>query len=314
MNSLISSTAQVSIVTASKNLIDKLISMNTRNRVPKGGQINKLAHDIKSGNWELTASGIGVSKTGVLLDGQNRLMAIREAGYPPIKFVLATGLEDSSQRVVDRHAKRSLSDALTMFMNITVSSQMVALANVLYGLGITKGKSEPFIFARGGLSDSEAANFMVSYSDLAHEIVGTAVGCRAPVAAAMFVYALHNHDQALEFARDVAKGINLSEDHPAYRLRLSMERLKSSNDASARMELVKLAANACINHSIGKNIKLLKAAESWENSRWKWAITGKDIFDVEDSANGKNDDNWRVVKKDYPGIWSQLQHRTQAGA
>lgn len=278
MNSLISNTPQVSIVTASRNLVDKLLAMNTRNRVPKEGQIRRLTEDIQSGHWELTASGIGVSRTGVLLDGQNRLLAIKAAGYPPVKFVLLTGAEDSSQRVVDRHAKRSLSDALSMFMNITVSAHMVALVNALYGFGAARDKSQDFSFSKGTLSDSAVADFMSNYGELCGEVVRVCVGCRAPVMAAVFVYALHEHDRAMEFGREVSKGANLSLDDPAFRLRASLDRLKKSSDSSGRMELFKLAVNACINHSNKKTIKLLKTADSWSSSSWNWKIKCADIF------------------------------------
>lgn len=278
MHTLISTTPQVSIVTASKSMVDKLLSMNTRNRTPKKDHMARIKRDIESGTFHLTASGIGVSKTGVLLDGQNRLMAIRDAGYPPVKFVLATGLDDDSQRVVDRHAKRSLSDALSMHMNITVSSHMVALAHALRSFNATRKPPQPFAYAHGHLSDSEVGDFMAEYGDVAIEVVRSATGCRAPVMAAIFVYALHDHERALQFARDVAKGVNLAEDNPAFRLRSSMARLKTASDAAGRMELFRVAASACINHANNKNLKLLRAADSWDGARWQWAVKGPDIF------------------------------------
>lgn len=283
MKALISTTPQVEIVTASKALVDKLLSMNTRNRLVKKSHVERITREIKDGKFFLTASGIGVSKTGVVLDGQHRLLAIKKAGYPPVKFVLTTGLEDESQIAVDRHAKRSLSDALTLHMNITVSGHMVALANSLHFAGGATKQSRPFAAAgSGGLQDSIMARFMADHSELAAKVVTVTGQTRASVAAAIFVYALHRPDEAMEFARDVAKGANLSEDHPAYRLRSALTRFKASNNAHGRMEVFKLAAAACMAHSNGRTLKLLRAADSWAESRWKWAISGDSIFDTEE--------------------------------
>lgn len=273
MNNLVTLTPQVQIVTATKRLVESLLAMNTHNRNPIPANIERLASDMSAGEFFLTASGVGVSDTGVLLDGQNRLIAIQRAGYPPVKFVLATGLSEKSQRVVDRHSKRSLSAALSMHMNITISGHMVALANALYLHKATVGKSAPFARAKtSGLTDTEAANFMGEHGALAHELVMAGHSLRAAVLAALFVYAYHDHDNAIELTRDVSKGINLSEDHPAYRLRLAMDRLKKAQDAGGRQELFKLAAGACVLHARGKTVKFLRGIESWDSAPWKWAL------------------------------------------
>ena len=278
MNSLISETPQVCIATASKALVDKLLAMNTKNRTPKKKNIDRISNDVQRGRFELTASGVGVSKTGVLLDGQNRLMAIRSSGYQPVKFVLVTGLEDSSQKVVDRHSRRSLSDALSMHMNITISSSMVALTNALHFCNAARTRDTQFFHASAALSDSEVADFLVEHGELAADVVKASGSIRTPVLAAIFVYALHSREAAIEFAREVSKGVNLSEDSPAYRLRLAIERLKRASDAAGRMELFKLSATACMTHSNGRTIRQLKASESWSEAKWRWAIRGDSIF------------------------------------
>ena len=269
--SLISLTPKAAIVTASKELVDELLAMNTRNRTPKSSNIARITSDIESGNFFLTASGIGVSKTGVLLDGQNRLFSIKKAGYPAVQFVLLTGLEDASQRVVDRHAKRSLSDALTMCMNVTVTTHMVALANAIRDFGLAVGKDVPFQFIRaaGRMTDTEVVDFISEYGELAHEVASTSGYVRAPAMACLFVYALHDREKAIAFCRDIHKGVGLHEDHPAYRLRNAINRMKKMNDASGRMELVKLTASAICAHSRGRDVKQLKGSDSWSNAPWK---------------------------------------------
>lgn len=280
--SLVTQNPVVQIVTATKPLVDALLSMNTRNRKPKQSHLLKMASDMKSGDFFLTASGIGVSRNGVLLDGQNRLMAIREAGYPAVQFVLATGLAEESQRVVDRHAKRNLSDVLSMHMNITINTHMVALASALHFLGATRQQN--FAIASGSsnvITDTDIADFMAEHGELAKNIVVTAKQARAPVLAAIFVYALHHEEKAMIFANKIATGVNLQEDDPAYRLRNYMERTKANATAAGRMETFKTAASACVSDYKEKSVKLLRPIDSWESAGWHWKIKGKDIFDTE---------------------------------
>ena len=274
-----STTPQVHIITVNKDIVDALLALNVKNRVVKKEHLKGLTQDIKSSRFFLTASGVGVSKSGVLLDGQHRLLAIKAAGYPPVQIVLAVGLEEESQMVVDRHAKRSLSDALSLHMDAKISSHMVALANALRALGATKKPSCEFVFSPGSAGDSMIADFMADHAKLAFDVVAATSSARASVCAAIFVYALHKPDEAFEFARDVAKGINLMEDHPAYRLRMAIDRLKNATGASARMELFKLAASACMAHSNRRTLKSLKPSSSWAEARWNWAIEGASLFE-----------------------------------
>jgi hypothetical protein len=279
LNALISETPHANVVTASRTLVDKLLAMNTKNRRPKEKHVENLSSDVASGDFLLTASGVGVSRTGVLLDGQHRLMAIRKAGYPPVQFVLVTGLEDDSQLVVDRHAKRSLSDALSMHMNITVSSHMVAMAQALYAFNGASGKHDVFRHSRSGAApDSLIGDFMAEHNELCCDIVRAGAEVRAPVLAAIFVYALHDRENAIRFAREVSKGIELKEDSPAYRLRTAMDRLKRAQDSAGRLEIFSCAASACISDDLKRPIKLLRPVESWATARWKWAIPAGGIF------------------------------------
>jgi hypothetical protein len=277
MNALISKTPQASVVTASRSLVDKLLSMNTRNRQIKKSHIEKLVRDIAAGEFLLTASGIGVSCDGVLLDGQHRLLAIRQAGYPPVQFILVTGLAAASQRVVDRHTRRTLGDALTLHMNKTISGNMVAIANALHDLDAVRGKDEPFKHVRTNVADSVIASFMAEHNELCAD-VAQACPARAPIMAAIFVYASNDRNGALRFARDVYKGVELKEDSPAYRLRGAIDRLRRATDAAGRLELFCCAASACIADAQKRPMQMLRPVSSWATAPWRWEISHSGLF------------------------------------
>jgi hypothetical protein len=99
--------------------------------------VDSYCRDIKAGKWKLTNQGIGVTSTGVLADGQHRLMAIKECGYPPLPILIVTGLDCDVQIAVDTHAKRSQRDMLHFAFNERVSKSATAIGNLL--LRISKG-------------------------------------------------------------------------------------------------------------------------------------------------------------------------------
>jgi hypothetical protein len=109
-----------------RDLVESLLAANTRNRTPKQSSILVYADEMQNGNWRLTNQGIGLSKTGVLLDGQNRLLAMRMAGYPHVPFLLVTGLDEDSANYIDIGSKRSTADLLKLVFNVTLAGRLAA--------------------------------------------------------------------------------------------------------------------------------------------------------------------------------------------
>jgi hypothetical protein len=200
------------IVTATKELVDTLLAMNVKNRNIKLTNVQYLKNEILNGNYELTSQGIGICASGILSDGQHRLMAIKEAGYPPVKLLIVRGLSDKAQLKTDIGAKRTIADMLALHMNQTVSNTMVAAINVIARL----------VNGKGRISPTEAAEMLVEY-DLEFFHLRTVEGfsiTTAPVYAA-FLYALKQHQdlRILEFARQVSTGELLTSEDPAFVLR-----------------------------------------------------------------------------------------------
>lgn len=200
------------IVTATRELVDTLLSINTKNRKLRQSHIDYLKKEMIQGRWELTSQGIGVTASGVLSDGQNRLMALREAGYPPLEILLVTGLSDTAQIKTDTGAKRTVADLLRIHLNHSVSNLLVAAINVISR--VTDGERK--------LSPEQVADKLVEYGeeiDLMQSLESVNL-LNAPVYAAI----LHSlktteNTKVLDFARQVISGVNLQENDPAYVLR-----------------------------------------------------------------------------------------------
>jgi hypothetical protein len=85
------------------------LSLNEDNRRVRNTWVDYLAHSIKSGEWQSTHQGIGFSKSGRLLDGQHRLMAIVKANIP-VYIMVTYGLDENVFSAIDNGIKRTDED------------------------------------------------------------------------------------------------------------------------------------------------------------------------------------------------------------
>jgi len=101
------------LTTITPALAKDLLERNTNNRRPKLRSIGQYARDMEAGKWDPDASDLKFSRTGELIDGQNRLLACLQAGksFPTL---IRTGLSLSAKAHVDTGVKRTVADMLKM--------------------------------------------------------------------------------------------------------------------------------------------------------------------------------------------------------
>lgn len=85
------------------------LNSNKINRKARNHWVDQLANQIKDGNWMLTHQAIAFSKSGMLLDGQHRLMAIEKSKIPVEMFVCFNA-DDEIFKAIDCGVKRSMGD------------------------------------------------------------------------------------------------------------------------------------------------------------------------------------------------------------
>lgn len=95
----------------SKEMADRLLSTNPRNRSIKKMKVEKYKRDIILGRFEITHQGIGIDEYGKLIDGHHRLKAISETGVPVKLFVVYNAVES---RYIDQGANRTDRDGMYM--------------------------------------------------------------------------------------------------------------------------------------------------------------------------------------------------------
>lgn len=86
---------------------------NTNNRKVKERAIVRYAREMANGRWDPDASDLKFSRTGELIDGQNRLLACVRAGVP-FPTLVRTGLKLESKTRVDVGVRRTVSDTFQL--------------------------------------------------------------------------------------------------------------------------------------------------------------------------------------------------------
>lgn len=217
-------TPKAIIVTTHKRLVDWLLTLNTHNRRVSKPTISAYSQDMANGNWPLVPNGIGISKDGILIDGQHRLLANAKAGYPPVQMLIVSGLDMGAQKMIDQHNKRNMSAVFNLAFNVALSSGKAGTIRLLsaYDRGNAQ-RAEDFAIISSVLRPSvaEASATFDKYGD---RILKIRDGDRGFSAAfwSVIIYAIeHGADEqkTMDFVDRCKSGNNLTAKEPARRWR-----------------------------------------------------------------------------------------------
>lgn len=259
---------EAKIIKTNKKIVDSLLEINLNNRNPKKGHLLWLSNAIADNNFILTPQGIGISKNGELIDGQHRLMAIRDAGYPEVEILVVTGLDPKARIYIDQHAKRSSTDMLKIVLDQNINHRMASLVNT--HLKISEDDTG-FSFKKSAFqkpSLDKIVEVMEKYLYQFQLIISAAGKLpRAGVLVGYFHYALkYDIDAALELSQQVNDGEKLVREDPAYRLRAFLlgGTKRTCYGSAGQLEDYKNTVTACIAHANGEKLAALRPSNSWE--------------------------------------------------
>lgn len=269
MNELITNYPTTKIVVATKPLVDKLLQMNTRNRSVNKKGVQRIVEDIKKDRFMLTASGVGVSKTGFLLDGQHRLMAIAQSGYPKVSFVLTTGLEEESMQVIDTHSRRSIDAILNICFNETLLKGVSATIQSLLQFQCYVSNEHMFVNGQHIIAMEKRIDFLDRHKDQLTESVGLIQNYPSAVRAPFFVFYKHDPDLATEFASGLNTGANLDPQSPILRLREHCAKHKATTSAE-KLALLKMTVAAITKFVNKEPCKLLRQQNNWSEFPYRF--------------------------------------------
>lgn len=97
-------------------LAQQWLGLNSNNRHPSDRSVMRYRSDMREGQWIFTGDSIRFDRSGKLLDGQHRLMALAslEGSGLSLPFVVMRGIDQRAQLVMDQGRKRSHADQLTL--------------------------------------------------------------------------------------------------------------------------------------------------------------------------------------------------------
>lgn len=130
---------QIDRVTTNKFLMtpqkaQQLLNCNTKNRKSSDLAVSLYKRDMSASNFMLNGTTVCMSDTGVLLDGQQRLMACVQSGKP-FWTILVENLPEEAILTIDSGKKRTYGDRLKIngyenYNSLAATIKMVALIAV----------------------------------------------------------------------------------------------------------------------------------------------------------------------------------------
>lgn len=106
-------------------IASSFLEHNEKNRKLRNIWVKGLSKEIRNGNYKTTHQGIAFTKSGLLVDGQHRLQAIKECGITT-KLLVTTGLDEDVFKVIDRGLKRTYSETTSLPIKCAESCRLAA--------------------------------------------------------------------------------------------------------------------------------------------------------------------------------------------
>jgi hypothetical protein len=227
--------------------IEKLLSINTNNIPPVTTKINLYADSMVKGAWKYNADSIRVNKNGVLLDGQNRLMAALKAKIP-LTSDLVVGLPEDIFNTIDQGRVRTKGGLLARdiggvsatdgrILNATVT-RMIKY-NAGYALGTAQGLAGKFSPL---LTADKVIEYVNNHPDIINQLetIKKEFPKRANLSQSLILFIYHigcrwDENYTKKWLKKVVVGVGLQEKETLFMLH------KMLNDRKAKVILWTLA-------------------------------------------------------------------------
>ena len=124
------------IVMVTPDMAERWLTYNTHNRKVRQRTVAKYRADMEAGLWAMAADPIRFDRSGTLLDGQHRLIALSELPESvAVPFLVVRGLPPESQGVMDQGSKRTPGDQLALAGVRNANSVAAAVKKLLIWRG-----------------------------------------------------------------------------------------------------------------------------------------------------------------------------------
>lgn len=222
------------------------LTTNVKNRPFRQNHVDALARDMREGRYAFNGDAIRFDLSGILLDGQHRLMAIAQSGTTQ-KMLVIRDLPEETMKTIDAGVKRTTGDRFNMSGHKN-STSLAATLNIMTGLAAGYEKKP--------LTSSEAFELLEKHPRVEDSvalvnsirIIGTSY-----LAAIHYIgHATGYGRRADEFVNVIRTGIAEHEHDPAFSLREKMIRLRGTRRTPTRTEQLENLTAAWENKRLGR--------------------------------------------------------------
>lgn len=256
-----------SVETITPQLAKIMLGENVNNRRIDRANVDLFARAMRNGEWKVNGEAIKFSRSGRLLDGQHRLLAVIASGRPLTTLVIRD-LDDETQQTMDSGKTRTLGDVLglrgeksasqlaTIARAVYLTDQLGAEAAAANDLKPTRGELIAFIERTPQLADLLAASRTFhsrSNGMLTHSMFSLLWWTLAHV----------DTEDANRFFTMLADGTNLEAGDPILLLRtqlLSQPHREGRSTRSSRMRVAALTIKAWNKWRDGVRVRQLRFA------------------------------------------------------
>ncbi|KQO98816.1 hypothetical protein [Leifsonia sp. Leaf264] len=252
------------VVTITSEDARMLIGRNTRNRKPSAENLNKIITDLNNGDYVFNGQSISITKTGLIADGQHRLLGCMETGVS-IRNVVVTGVDDENVKNVDTGKARTLIDILEYAGEVNT----IGLATAIKAIqGWELGERVPGSAPKGKITINTGVEFLRQHPEL-RDIAREAQGLSKRVPGltmkqlAILIWAFDRIDEESEldrkaFFEKLIKGSGLAEGDPILALRNFLARDSASAKKATPYHRFAITAKAWNLHRDGAIVGTLK--------------------------------------------------------
>lgn len=224
----------------------EMLDRNQRNRKVSDRTKDAYVRSMENENWEFVGDPIRFADTGLLLDGQHRLLAVEASGVPQC-FLVIEGLDEDTQKYIDGGRRRTAGDQLFM-EGVTNGRLLGASARLLL-------QWERWRTRRGAITpgNAEIIEYVQEHMGILNEgfnharAVYTTTGASRPAVTAAFVRALELTDDVFVVSAwftSLATGENLVVGQPMMTLRNTLNRDRGNADSFLQLYQIVRTWNA----------------------------------------------------------------------
>jgi hypothetical protein len=221
---------RVELMEVTASVAKHMLDSNADNqRNIRAGKVEQYARDILAGHWPITGDTIKVNTRGEMMDGQHRMLAVRQAATvrPDISvtMLVAFNVDPAAMAVLDTNVPRGLHDMVGISFQTKQSHLVAAVVRriVQWEQGNYTGAS-----GRNGAVPTHTEALERLSKDLEGFVAAAARGRDvqmsklapgAPSGTAFYLFRQIHPDQAHTFFDFLISGANLSETSPILTLR-----------------------------------------------------------------------------------------------